>query len=330
MITVRTPSRLHFGLLGLEDYSPWADREGEARLPGRAFGGVGLMVQEPGVQLRLTPAPAWGAEGPLAARALAFAEDYAAAVRRDQRDRAGPPQHFVVERAAPEHAGLGTGTQLGLAVARGLAGAWGIDEPTAVLARRVGRGLRSAVGVHGFERGGFLVEAGKRSAGELSPLVAHASFPEDWRVLLVLPSQYTGLYGQPELEAFRRLARQPPRRQTEALCRLVLQGLLPAVLERDVATFGEVLYDFNARSGELFAPVQGGVYGSPAVAEIISFARALGILGVGQSSWGPAVFAVAEDEERAARLSEHIRQRFGQTGVEVVITRAWNRGALVS
>jgi beta-ribofuranosylaminobenzene 5'-phosphate synthase len=338
MIAVRTPSRLHFGLLGLDHAAAWSTLgAGEAEtfhqreVPGRAFGGVGLMVQDPGIQLRVSPAPTWGGTGPLSERALAFAHRYAAAVRQRHGDFPCPCQHIEIDNAAPEHAGLGTGTQLGLALARALSLAWGLNERVATLARRVGRGLRSAVGVHGFERGGLLVEAGKRASDDLSPLVAHTAFPEDWRVLLILHAPSPGLHGPREQEAFTHLAHHTTdRKQTEALCRLVLLGLLPALLERDLDAFGEALHDFNARSGELFAAVQGGVYATPAVAETVAFVRTLGIRGVGQSSWGPTVFAVVENEERATDLSRRVRQRFGLSVPETVITQASNHGAVIS
>ena len=120
MIRVRAPSRLHFGLLSLpaEELStaPQLDL-----LPARHFGGVGLMVQEPGVQLTGRSAPAWSAEGPLAERALAFAQRFSRAVSEEGVVPPPHPHHFVLGGMAAEHTGLGTGTQLGLAVARALA-----------------------------------------------------------------------------------------------------------------------------------------------------------------------------------------------------------------
>ncbi len=318
-------------MLGLADAAPWSNREGAPTLPGRAFGGVGLMVQDPGLELCVSPAATWQATGPLTERALAFAHTFAASVRLDHPDVALPCQHILIETTAPEHAGLGTGTQLGLATARALAVAWGLVEPVGILAVRVGRGLRSALGVHGFERGGLLVEAGKRSVDDLAPLVAHAAFPATWRVVLILPAQASGLHGPPEREAFARLAQRPAdARQTEALCRLVLLGLLPALAEHDLATFGEALYDFNARSGELFAPVQGGLYASPVVAEIVAFVRGVGVPGVGQSSWGPTVFALVESDDQAADLSARLCARFGLTDGEIIVTKASNHGAILS
>jgi beta-RFAP synthase len=114
------------------------------------------------------------------------------------------------------------------------------------------------------------------------------------------------------------------------LCRLVLLGLLPALAERDLDAFGEALYDFNRRVGVGFAPVQGGSYASPRIAELVSFVRGEGIRGVGQSSWGPTVFAVTSDDDRARSLKERICTRFGLDESEVIITHANNRGAVTT
>jgi beta-RFAP synthase len=313
MLHVQTASRLHFGLLSL----PHA---GDERQTLRRFGGVGLMVERPGLRLSAAPAKEWSAEGPLASRAMAFARRFGD----------GPPLRLVVEQAAPEHAGLGTGTQLGLAVSRLLAAAWGLDLSVAELARRVGRGVRSALGVYGFEQGGFLVEAGKRDDDTLSPLVARVAFPEAWRVVLALPRQAPGLHGPDEQEAFRRLAESGAAPvPTDVLCRLVLLGMLPALAAGDLQAFGEALLDFNARVGEAFARVQGGPYAGPRVAELVAFLRGQGVRGVGQSSWGPTVFAVTGDEERAAGVAARVRQQFGLSTDEVFVTGACNRGAAV-
>jgi beta-RFAP synthase len=318
-VSVEAPSRLHFGLLSVAAADPLG------ALLGRRFGSVGLMVERPGLLLRATPAPGWSAGGPLAERALAYAHQFAASLGRQEL----PPQRLVVEQAPPEHAGLGTGTQLGMAVARALHSAWQLPEVgNAELARRVGRGLRSGVGVHGFAEGGFLVDAGKRDADRLAPLVARVEFPPAWRVVVALPTWFTGVHGERERRAFADLQSQAGRVESaDALCRLVLFGLVPALAEADLAVFGEALFEFNSRAGEWFAPAQGGRYAHPRIAEVVGFVRAQGVRGVGQSSWGPTVFAVAGDEEQARHLARQLRQRFGLEECQTVVTAARNRGA---
>lgn len=328
MIRVTAPARLHFGLLSLpgegEDF--WPDRHGEATLPVRHFGGAGLMIESPSLRLRVEPAADWSAEGPLADRALAFARRFAATLPETARG----PYRLVVEAAPPEHCGFGTGTQLGLAVARVLTVAAGLPTLAAAdLAHRVGRGLRSALGVHGFAAGGFLVEPGKRSDDGVSPLLVRLPFPNSWRVVVAVPPAEPGLHGSREREAFRELLGRPSLAATTAvLCRLVLLGMLPALMEEDLDGFGEALHDFNARVGEAFAPVQGGTYAGRGVAEVVDFLRRQGVRGVGQSSWGPAVFAVVGDEDQAEDLARRLGRQLA-SGSPVFVTRGCNHGAEV-
>ena len=191
MIRVEAASRLHWGLLSLPGPAPdaaaWLDSEGQHTIAARHFGGVGLMVEHPGIALTVAPAPDWSASGPCAERALAFAQAASAGL--------GIRQAFEinVERCPPEHIGLGTGTQLGLAVARAIALASERgDIAVAGLAKLIGRGRRSALGIHGFTHGGFLVEAGKGDPNAISPLVAHVPFPPEWSILLVMPRGLRG------------------------------------------------------------------------------------------------------------------------------------------
>ena len=179
--------------------------------------------------------------------------------QEQRRDRSG----CWWRSAAPEHVGLGTGTQLGMAVARALALAAGREDlGVAQLARLVGRGLRSGLGAHGFGRGGFLVEAGQSVPGTLAPLVAWSAVPDNWRVVLVLPGRRGSWHGARERDAFNQLA-SGPAAATDRLCRLVLLGMLPALAEADLDAFGAAVHEYNALAGEAFAALQGGIYVSP-------------------------------------------------------------------
>jgi beta-ribofuranosylaminobenzene 5'-phosphate synthase len=325
MPLLHTPSRLHFGLISLpNEDAAWLDHQGQPSLPSRRFGGAGLMIESPGLVLRAESGASWSAAGPLAERALSFAHDFRQSLETD--GILLTPQRLVVESAPREHVGLGTGTQLALAVAKLLAEVAGLSFSAEELARRVKRGLRSGLGVHGFSRGGFLVDGGKRSGTALAPLVARMEFPADWRILVVVPEQLTGLHGSGEQAAFARLAAPPGT--TEILCRLVLLGMLPALAERDLEAFGAALFDFNARVGEVFAPEQSGTWAHPFVEGCIEFLRGLGVRGVGQSSWGPTVFAVS-DEERASWLAGRLGAFLPLGAARVVVSRGADRGAWV-
>lgn len=331
MIRVAAASRLHFGLFAPPaeggSHGPGAEGrpEGQPAAPARRFGGVGLMIDQPGVQATVRPAEAWSSSGPSSARALTLAQRFMASLPGDNER----PFDIAIQGCAPEHVGLGTGTQLGLTVARALATATGHGDWDAVeLARRTGRGLRSSIGIHGFEHGGFLVEGGK-TTDAVSPLLVRRSFPDDWRVLLIVPRGRQGAHGALERDAFAELAqRERDLRRTEILCRLALLGMLPALVDQDLPAFGESLYEFNRRAGEWFLPWQGGVYADSAIADRIDWLRRHGVRGVGQSSWGPAVFAVERPE-----VLQQVRQRMLDLGElhedELVLCRAATQGAVV-
>ena len=130
-------------------------------------------------------------------------------------------------------------------------------------------------------------------------------FPADWAILLCLPEDSTSWHGLRERQAFARLSRLAPSpAETETLCRVVLMSLLPALASGNLDAFGDALHEFNARVGDVFAPAQGGRYGSPAIAECVQKLRSAGLRGVGQSSWGPTVFAIVPRSEAERWLNE--------------------------
>src|SRR2546429_1153865 len=149
-VFVEAPARLHFGVL---------DLRGDL---GRRFGGIGAAVPAPSLLLEALPAGELRAEGPDAARALAFAHRFAAhhGIR--------PGVQFCLHRTIPPHVGLGSGTQLALAVARAMAELYRLPTDVTSLARAVDRGRRSAVGTWTFALGGSVVE-GRRRAGDEGP-----------------------------------------------------------------------------------------------------------------------------------------------------------------
>jgi beta-ribofuranosylaminobenzene 5'-phosphate synthase len=325
VVRVRAASRLHFGLLSLGGATE------------RQFGGVGVMVDAPGLTLALGPAERLSATGPLAERAMHFARQFAAA--GEPAGKAGEPAcQIEIESAPPEHVGLGTGTQLGLAVAAGVSalaaakggtarGSFAVSEGDAVRwARQVGRGERSAIGTHGFARGGLLVEGGKRAAGAVSALISRLELPDAWRFVLLVDRDRQGLSGASERRAFADLP-PTPAEFTASLCREVLVDLLPAAAEGDFDAFAESLYRFGHEAGLLFAQRQGGAYAAGLQTELVAWLRGRGVRGVGQSSWGPTIFALARDADQAAGLAADVGRQFSASRLSAIIAAPANRGA---
>lgn len=237
--------------------------------------------------------------------------------------------HLTVERAIPEHAGLGSGTQLGLAIGFAIATLYRLDLSVREVATVVERGQRSGIGVGAFESGGFLVDGGRGEREELPPIVSRVEFPGDWRIVLVFDCVARGLHGEAENAAFKSL---PAFGETDAdrLCRLVLMQALPALMEQDLNTFRNAIGELQRVTGDYFAPAQGGRYSSPRVGRMLAWMEDQGIGGVGQSSWGPTGFAVVGSAAEAATLVRAAMNDSGLAGdLELMICAGRNRGGLV-
>jgi beta-RFAP synthase len=313
-VHVSTPSRLHFGLLRLH--------QGD----GLGFGGLGMMIAQPRVDLNMSAAAEWDVAGPAAKRAAILAKRALAAV-----DASRKPVALRVHVASivPQHRGLGGGTQLALAIAAGVRELLELSPGTAAeLAAAVGRGLRSAVGSHGFVHGGLIWEQGRPATGTLAELSARVALPSSWRFVLTAPPRRRGLSGLSEHAAFNELPPVPVgiTRRLEALAE---DSILPAARAADVDAFGEAVFQYGRLSGECFAAVQGGPYASADIAECVAAIRAHGIRGVGQSSWGPTVFAVTADDSAANDLAHKLRQDSRWRHYEITITAPDNRGAVI-
>jgi beta-RFAP synthase len=118
---------------------------------------------------------------------------------------------------------------------------------------------------------------------------------------------------------------------TDSLCRLVLLEILPAVIERDLESFGAALAELQARVGACFSSAQGGIYASSEALKIVEELTRLGFVGAGQSSWGPTIYAFTSRSEREIdQAAERICQRTALDESVVFWTRANNEGARIT
>jgi beta-ribofuranosylaminobenzene 5'-phosphate synthase len=324
VIRVETGSRIHLGLI---------EPTGRA---ARTFGGCGFLVDEPRIAViaeQLLGTRDDRIEGPLSERVAEFVRRYRAATPKEH-PRSGV--RIVVESCPDAHVGLGTGTQLGISVARALAELEGQSVVGATeLAERIGRGRRSAIGVHGFDHGGFIVDGGRprERSGGISPLIARHPVPESWRVAIFVPRNEQGFHGQIEEKAFDALGEEDPRRVegfAERLSRILLLEILPALVEQEFRTFARAIGEFGSVAGEFFRPAQGDVFASPQIRSVVEALADAGFEGAGQSSWGPAVWALAENEREAWRAIDAVRARFRDRLLFDVVTRVRKHGATVA
>jgi beta-ribofuranosylaminobenzene 5'-phosphate synthase len=311
-VSITAHARLHLGFLDLEGGL------------GRRFGGLGLGLDAPVTRLRLTRAENFAVEGAEAERAKAILLKLAAA--HDRR----PRYRLTVAEAIPAHSGLGSGTQLALAVGRAFSLLEGLELTTGAIAAMLGRGARSGIGIGAFDRGGLILDAGRGPRTQVPPVIAALPFPQHWRVLLIYDAESEGVHGAREQQAFQEL---PPIAAETAghLCRVALMQALPGALETDLEAFGAAIDEIQAVMGRHFAPAQGGApYTSPAVARALGWLASQGVRGIGQTSWGPTGFAFLPDENAARNIMQAL-QREGLAGkLRLAIGKARNQGAEIS
>jgi beta-RFAP synthase len=310
-VHVHAPCRLHFGLFSF----------GHSDRP--QFGGVGAMIDPPAVEVTISPSRSFSARGDLSQRVVEFVEKL---VRNWT--LGSLPGCAIDVRAPRDHTGLGVGTQLGLSVAAGLRRL--LDLPpleSTDLAIAVARAARSAIGTYGFQHGGMIIDGGKEPGVRFSGFLKEP-LPSDWRFVLCCNRSDRGLTGKQETDAFAVLPPVPDDVASK-LRHIAFQEMSSAASFADCAAFGDALYRYGRLAGECFVAVQGGAYASPAIADRVELIRNWGVAGVGQSSWGPTVFALTANDDEAARLVDRLRDHPAANDCEITIVRPSNEGATI-
>lgn len=306
---VTTTGRLHFGFL---------DPSGRGTRP---FGSFGLSLDQPTTRLTLEPDRTFRVSGPERERAERYLRSIARSCGR------GAAYELHIAEAIPPHAGLGSGTQLALAVGSAFAALEGLSLDPREIAARLGRGLRSGIGIATFAQGGAVLDGGSREGG-LPQLIRRLPFPAEWRVLLIFDADASGLAGASETAAFDALP-DFPERETDELYRRIMQGALPALAEGHFDTFCEHVGYLQACMGAYFAPLQGGPYASRRVGEALDWLRSEGLTGLGQSSWGPTGFAFAASAGAGEALLGRVRARVRHSGLSFALAQGRNEGAKI-
>lgn len=326
---VETPSRLHLTLIDLNGKY------------GRIDGGVGLTLKKPrlvleihegydDIQISFTDMSSLNKE---------TVKDYqdkitSAAGKINDFLHLKEGYHFKVREIFPSHSGLGSGTQLSLAVAQLISKINDQDLTAPEMAEIVGRGGTSGIGVASFDQGGFIVDGGHRtnikpgflpsSASKASapPIIARYNFPDDWKIILTIPDVKRRVYGDGEVNIFQEYC-PIPLKDVQELIHILFMKMMPAVVEEDLDSFGCAI---NTIQNIGFKKIELKLQ-NPFIKDLMDSLRSAGASAVGMSSFGPTVYAVtdinAKDVCRTAR--QMMRDKRG----EVILTAAQNYGAQI-
>jgi beta-ribofuranosylaminobenzene 5'-phosphate synthase len=325
-IVVDTPSRLHFTLIDLQGGL------------GRIDGGVGVALSSPRIKIKVKPN--LGEKTTQGEEIDSQIPPRVLPIMIHLQQKLDIREQFDIELvdSIPKHIGLGSNTQLALAVTKAVTYFMDLDLPTNQLAHLAGRGGTSGIGVATFEHGGFVMDAGHPQSlkGEFLPshysdaappkLMLRKSLPDDWYFVMTTPYIGQGLHGQSEAEIFKKHC-PIPRREVEKLSHIILMKLLPATAEEDIISFGEALRQIQSLG---FKKIENDIQ-DKIVTNLYEFYYDHDALGAGLSSFGPTTYALVEGEGAAKKLKGEIEKYMRDLGIacDVQYSNVDNDGAEV-
>ena len=322
-VSIETSARLHMGFYDLSSKS------------GVMYGGLGLSINAPCTQIQLSKHHKREiidkAQANLVVKVDKLINVWNADFGIDNQNKQSDEHEniqVIINQAISPHVGLGSGTQLALAIGMGLNQLFNKNLSLAQIAESASRGKRSGIGIGAFSQGGFLVDAGKL-ANEQIPIQTipeiqfRLDFPADWRILLIYDTSHTGIHGSRERQAFRQLPAIKHSLKT-----MVFSEMLSALRCQDLQAFGACMQTLQAYNGDFFTPFQGGRFASKNVANVLIWLQQNGVNCIGQSSWGPTGFAIVENELQAQDLHDQLKLAFAnELNISFEIARANNSGA---
>jgi beta-ribofuranosylaminobenzene 5'-phosphate synthase len=310
-VSVKSAARLHMGFFDLNGST------------GRMFGSLGVAIDAPYIQIEIAKSEKTLIDANNNKNVIRIVENLVKSLKLDK------CFSLKIIQSMPDHAGLGSGTQMALAIGAGLNQLFNLGLTVPQIAAIALRGRRSGIGIGTFEHGGLIVDGGRGSKETPPPVIARHDFPENWPILLIFDKTEQGVHGEQELIAFESL-QKASLEAAQKMTHSVLLQALPALVERDYATFSRVIYMLQHATGEYFSPIQGGLFKSKHVAEILNFLYENNVLCAGQSSWGPTGFAIFESDASANATLKLLQQQFSKFNhIAFQIVHGKNKGASI-
>ncbi len=329
-LRITTPCRIHLSLIDENGYT------------GRVDGGIGLMLDRPNVVFEASNnAEEFKIEALKYYReSIEVINEIASKVFKTF-NISNKNFHFNLKRYFPSHIGLGSKTQLSLAIATAITKLKNISNLTTTqLTKLVERGGTSGIGWKGFETGGFILDGGhdfgkgkeketflpssaSNSANPALTLFRH-DIPPNWRFVLVIPSVKKGVYGDEEVSVFQNYA-PIPRNEVNEVSHQIIMKIIPSLINNDLSGFGEGLKRIQSIG---FKKIEISLQ-HQVVKDILNFFDEYGLKAYGMSSFGPSVIGIVESDSEAVDLLKTVQKNRKNRGGHIYICKPNNKGAKI-
>jgi len=329
-LRITTPCRIHLSLIDENGYT------------GRVDGGIGLMLDRPNVVFEASNnAEEFKIEAHKYYReSIEVINEIASKVFKIF-DISNKNFHFNLKRYFPSHVGLGSKTQLSLAIATAITKLKNFTNLSMKdLTKLVERGGTSGIGWRGFETGGFILDGGHDfgkgkeketflpSSASISANPALTIFthkiPENWRFVLVIPNVKKGAYGDEEVSVFQNYA-PIPRNEVNEVSHQIIMKIIPGIIKNDLKCFGEGLKRIQSIG---FKKIEIGLQ-HKLVKNLLHFFEEYGLKAYGMSSFGPSVVGIVESDSDAELLLKEVQKNQKNGGGHIYICKPNNTGAKI-
>ncbi|HUX99620.1 MAG TPA: beta-ribofuranosylaminobenzene 5'-phosphate synthase [Candidatus Deferrimicrobium sp.] len=327
-IRIITPSRLHFSLI---------DLNGQI---GRIDGGLGVALNQPNIiieaerdidnyKLDIINSPGYSTED---------LNDLTKNILKSLNIENGIS--LKINSTIPAHIGLGSKTQLSLAISKALCLLNNMDKTPYELACITSRAGTSRIGLSAFEQGGFIIDGGhsfgkgnqketflpsSASKAPPAPILYSDTIPSDWYFVIAIPKIRHGAHGSEEINIFQEYC-PISINDVQTISHIILMKILPALKERRIDIFGHGIYELQHIG---FKKVEIELQ-DEIISDLIEFCIKNGAYGSGMSSFGPTTFALIESLPKAQQLKQKIETFLkNKYETDVFITNVNNKGAQI-
>jgi len=327
-IKITTPCRIHLSLIDENGYT------------GRVDGGIGLMLDRPNVILEVSnSADEFKIECHRYYRESVHVINEKASRIFKAFNINNKNYHFKLKRYYPSHVGLGSKTQLSLAIAFAITRLKGLNNISLQeLTKLVERGGTSGIGWRGFETGGFILDGGHEfgkgkeketflpssasTSANPALTISRYNIPNNWRFVLVIPNVKKGAFGDEEVSIFKNHA-PIPRNEVNEVSHQIIMKILPALIKNDLKCFGEGLKRIQSIG---FKKIEISLQ-HDIVKDLLKFFDEYGLKAYGMSSFGPSVISIVETDYEAEELLKEVQKNQRYRGGHIYICKPNNYGA---